>query len=170
MYQRAVEALAAEGVILGCTSSDYCPQQPVTRAQVASLLARALELPNGDDAGFRDVNGGVHAANINAAAAAGITKGCTDSAFCPTDPITRDQMASMLVRAFDPPSAGGPWFDDVASVHEDAVNRLAAAGIAAGCGDPLTFASDLGTVHEAVDTRREARGQVHLAAAAEEGR
>ena len=134
----AVGALESEGVVRGCTSSQYCPFEPVTRAQVASLLARALELPAADDAPFDDVTGGVHAASINAVAAAGITMGCTDSLFCPADPINREQMASMLVRAFSPPAANGPWFDDVWRGHEDSVNRLAAAGIGAGCGDPLT--------------------------------
>ncbi len=39
-----IEALAASGVTTGCTTTEYCPTQPVTRAQMAIFLARALGL------------------------------------------------------------------------------------------------------------------------------
>lgn len=42
---QSVEALVAAGVTLGCGSGNYCPTLPVTRAQMAQFLARALGLP-----------------------------------------------------------------------------------------------------------------------------
>ena len=44
-YAGAVEAILAAGVTRGCTSQPrlYCPDNTVTRAQMASYLARALE-------------------------------------------------------------------------------------------------------------------------------
>jgi hypothetical protein len=39
-----IEALAASGITIGCAVGQYCPDQPVTRAQMAAFLARALGL------------------------------------------------------------------------------------------------------------------------------
>ena len=71
-----VERLAQLKVTLGCKTSParFCPDNAVTRAQMASFLARAFELDAGrPDAGFADVGDSVHRANINAIAAAGIS-------------------------------------------------------------------------------------------------
>ncbi|MGF1665955.1 MAG: S-layer homology domain-containing protein [Acidimicrobiia bacterium] len=81
----------------------FCPDEPVTRAQVAALLVRAFdyEAPTGTDR-FVDDNASIFEADIEALAAAGITLGCNPPAndrFCPTDPVTRAQMASFLARA-----------------------------------------------------------------------
>jgi len=43
-YFRFVEALAAAGITSGCGSGDYCPDDAVTRAQMAVFLAQALGL------------------------------------------------------------------------------------------------------------------------------
>lgn len=65
----------------------------------------------------------------------GITSGCTETLFCPKDPVTREQMATFLDRMFDPPSTPEDFFsDDESSTHENAINRVRAAGIASGCG------------------------------------
>ena len=46
VHARAIDALAAAGVTLGCGTDPlrYCPDEPVTRAQMASFLVRALNL------------------------------------------------------------------------------------------------------------------------------
>ncbi len=105
VHADAIEALYAEGITKGCTTEPlrYCPNDPITRAQMASFLTRAfnLETPD-DDAGFVDADSfGVHADAIEALYAEGITKGCTTEPlrYCPNDPITRAQMASFLARA-----------------------------------------------------------------------
>ena len=71
---------------------------------MATFLVRALDLPAGT-ATFEDIAGSVHAANISALATAGITKGCNpadgNTMFCPTSPVTREQMATFLARALD---------------------------------------------------------------------
>jgi hypothetical protein len=43
-FFREIEALAAAGITLGCTATQYCPNNSVTRAQMAAFLARALGL------------------------------------------------------------------------------------------------------------------------------
>ncbi|MGH2382220.1 MAG: S-layer homology domain-containing protein [Candidatus Limnocylindria bacterium] len=63
-----------------------------------------------------------------------ITAGCDDHRYCPTDPVRRDQMASFLARAFHLPATPVDFFsDDEGNIHEDAINRVAAAGITFGC-------------------------------------
>ena len=103
-WARHVERLADLEVTKGCDSDPprYCPDQAVSRAQMASFLVRAFDLEPAESAGFADT-GGTHEANIDALAAAGITKGCdTDPLrFCPDQPVSRAQMASLLVRALD---------------------------------------------------------------------
>ena len=115
-----IERLAQLGVTAGCARDPlrFCPQAPVTRAQMASFLARAFDFGAAEPAGFNDLDpGSTHNANINALAAAGITAGCARDPlrFCPRDPVTRAQMATFLARALDRgqgPSAGPQGPDD----------------------------------------------------------
>jgi hypothetical protein len=66
----------------------------------------------------------------------GITAGCAPDLFCSNNRVTREQMASFLVRALGlPPSATDHFVDDNASIHEADINALAASGITEGCGD-----------------------------------
>jgi len=61
-------------------------------------------MPAEQSAGFTDVVvGSIHAADINALAAEGITRGCSRNPlrYCPDQPVTRAQMASFLVRALN---------------------------------------------------------------------
>jgi hypothetical protein len=43
-YYSAVEALVGAGITVGCDPHNFCPDRPVTRAEVAAFLARALGL------------------------------------------------------------------------------------------------------------------------------
>ncbi|MGH2357895.1 MAG: S-layer homology domain-containing protein, partial [Candidatus Limnocylindria bacterium] len=55
--------------------------------------------------------------------------------FCPAAVVTREQMASFLVRALHLPATGTDYFtDDAGSVHEPDINSLAASAITGGCG------------------------------------
>jgi hypothetical protein len=44
LYFRAIEALAASGITAGCGSGNFCPNQNVTRGEMAAFFARALGL------------------------------------------------------------------------------------------------------------------------------
>jgi hypothetical protein len=141
-----IEALAAAGITRGCNPPDndrFCPDEPVTRGQVASFLVRALDLPpaTGEDA-FTDDDTSPHEADINALVAAGITKGCNppdNTMFCADRPITRGEMAAFLVRGFgyEMPSGADTFTDDDYSVFEGQIEALAAAGITSGCGETV---------------------------------
>ena len=83
---------------------------------------------------FDDDDGSVHEGAIEAIAAAGVTLGCGDGLYCPGHEVTRGQFASLLDRALGLTDTTRDFFsDDDGSVHEGAVNRLAAAGVTAGC-------------------------------------
>jgi len=93
---------AAAGITLGTTDTTFAPDRLITRAEVASLLARAFDLDPVDQGPFTDVDtGSVHAGNINAVFEAGITRGTSDTTFDPASTLRRDQMASLLIRALD---------------------------------------------------------------------
>ena len=131
--------LKGEGLTSGCTSHLYCPAADVSRGQVASFLARALELPPAAQDYFDDDETSSHESAINRIRAAGIAFGCAPDRFCPNAPITRAQLATMFARAFDLPASSIDHFiDDDASPHEADIDRLAAAGIARGC-TPKTY-------------------------------
>ena len=99
-----IERLAELKITLGCNPDGtlFCPDVPVSRAQMASFLDRAFDLDDAGAAGFEDVNpDSVHAASIDAIHAAEITIGCTANPlnYCPRNPTTRAQMATFLSRA-----------------------------------------------------------------------
>ena len=108
---RYTEQLANLGITAGCATNPprYCPNQSATRAQMATFLVRAFNLPATDTpAGFTDTEANTHESNIDALAAAGITQGCdTDPLrYCPNQAVTRAQMATFLNRAheYKPPT------------------------------------------------------------------
>ena len=86
--ESAIERWSGYGVIQG-NNGNFNPNGPLTRAHMAAVLARLLNLPNAPDAGFSDVkDGDWHAEYINKCAAAGIMLG-TDGKANPNAPITR---------------------------------------------------------------------------------
>ena len=123
------------GISLGCGDGNFCPGNVVNRDQMASFLARALNLPASGTNYFSDDDGSIHEPDINRIAAAGITLGCAAGRYCPGDPVTRAEMASFLARALSLPASGTNWFwDDEGNVHEGNINAVAQAGITFGCG------------------------------------
>jgi serine protease len=105
-----IKQLAAEGITAGCGSGNYCPEHPVTRAQMAVFLLRSKYGPSyappgaGASTGFGDVQPDYWAAAwIKQLVTEGITTGCGNGNYCPENPVTRAQMAVFLVRSFNLP-------------------------------------------------------------------
>ncbi len=145
VFEPDIVWLADTGITFGCNppaNDMFCPDDAVTRGQMAAFLTRALDLttPNGADT-FVDDNASVFEQAIEALAAAGITRGCNPPAndmFCPEQRLTRDQMAAFLTRAYGyGPADGDPFVDDDGSIFEDAIEALAAAGVTRGCNPPV---------------------------------
>ena len=106
IFENDIAMLAAAGITKGCNPPDnteFCPNDRVTREQMAGFLVRAYHL--GDDGGgnpFSDDDNSVFQVDIARLAAAGITKGCNppdNTKFCPYQSVTREQMAAFLNRA-----------------------------------------------------------------------
>jgi hypothetical protein len=135
-FEADIEWLFAEGITRGCTATTYCPDDPVTRGQMASFLVRMFHLPATTTDYFTDDNGTTHEQDIDRLAASGITVGCTATTFCPKANVRRDEMAAFLARAIPlTAGAGNNYFrDDDGTTHEDNIDRAAAAGITTGCG------------------------------------
>ncbi len=135
-FEVDIDWLFAEGITKGCSATLYCPNDPVTRGQMASFLVRMFDLPPTDADYFTDDDGTTHEIEINKLAASGITVGCTATTFCPTANVRRDEMASFLARAIPLAEGGGDNYfrDDDGTTHEANIDRTAAAGITTGCG------------------------------------
>jgi len=141
VHEGMIEAIYAAGITVGCSSVDptlFCPGGGVTRGQMASFLARALDLqPAGTDY-FTDDNGNTHEDNINRVAEAGIAFGIGGGLYDPEALVSRAQMASFLARAYDLAATATDYFtDDNGDTHEDNINRVAEAGITLGVGGGL---------------------------------
>lgn len=101
VHEANINRLRAAGITAGCGGSRFCPNGLVTRAQMATFLARAFGLPAAPADSFTDDDGSVHEPNIDRVAAAGITHGCGGTRYCPSGIVTRGQMAAFLHRAAD---------------------------------------------------------------------
>lgn len=138
-FENDIEWVYAEGITVGCSAERYCPDDPVTREQMAIFLDRALDLPTTTTDYFTDDTGRTGEAAINRLRAANITLGCSPGNYCPTDKVSRGQMASFLARAFALPATTTDYFsDDAGTTHEANINKVKAAGITSGCS-PTTY-------------------------------
>ena len=99
-HEGDINRVAEASIAAGCADERYCPSSRVTRGQMASFLARTLHLPAATRDWFGDDNGTTHEGAINRIAEAGITGGCATARYCPDAPVTREQMAGFLHRAF----------------------------------------------------------------------
>ena len=99
-HEASINAIAEAGITGGCAPHLFCRNDPVSRAQMAAFLVRALDVPPATKDWFSDDDGSTLEASINAMAEAGLTGGCGTGVFCPDQPVTREQMAAFLVRAF----------------------------------------------------------------------
>ncbi len=136
-----IEEMANAGITAGCSTGNFCPNDPVTRAQMAVFLEAALGRPaNACTGQFSDANaaavGAAFCGFIEKLAQDGITGGCGPGKFCPNDPVTRGQMAVFIEAAVgNPANACSGRFGDAAT-HPFCgfIERLADDGITGGCG------------------------------------
>jgi hypothetical protein len=153
-----INTLVGNSVTSGCTTGNYCPNDPVNRAQMAVFLLRALHgvcflPPPATGTVFADVPANSFAARwIEALFAAQVTGGCGGNNYCPSSSVTREQMAVFLLRTqggptYSPPACVTPTFNDVPCTSGFAkwIEELARRGIASGCGNNNFCPHDLVT-------------------------
>jgi 2',3'-cyclic-nucleotide 2'-phosphodiesterase / 3'-nucleotidase len=135
-----IYGLAKKGIVKGKTPTTFAPSANITRGQFASLLVRSLGLTAKADAPFKDVSGDL-AKEVAAAYEAGITTGVTAKTFEPNKPITRAQMAAMLVRAYEinneAAKSGAASFTDIGKLAPEtkaAIEKAAELGFIKGYG------------------------------------
>ena len=148
-HEANIEAIAAAGITNGCNQSNtrYCPSAPVTRAEMAVFLIRAIDR-TGDLGGYQglfpDVPAGQwYTSSIELAAEIGITNGYTDGTFKPGQIVSRAEMAALILRALG--ETAGPSRGVFADVSSGAwfapwTDQMYEMGITAGCStDPLRY-------------------------------
>ncbi|MEK5438826.1 hypothetical protein BSK65_03785 [Paenibacillus odorifer] len=93
--------MVTKGIVEGMDADSFAPNNNITRAQFAALIARALDLTEGSGGNpFTDVKSGVwYEDTVKKAYAAGIISGLSKTKFAPEKSITREEMTTMLMRA-----------------------------------------------------------------------
>ncbi|MBI5840909.1 MAG: S-layer homology domain-containing protein [Chloroflexi bacterium] len=142
-----IESLYRAGITGGCSPSPlmYCPEDNVTRAQMAIFLEKGLNgssfIPPIVPITFTDTPGHWAQYWIEALKADGVTSGCGAGIYCPEASVTRAQMAVFLLKSkhgasYSPPPAAGTMFSDVPPDYWAAawIEQLASEGITSGCG------------------------------------
>ena len=110
-FYNAVSAATEAGIVTGYPDGTFKPQNPITRQEAAVVLARLLDLGEGDSPSFTDSDQiASWAANaVTFVAVAGIVGGYPDGSFRPDSPITRAETVIVLDRglAMLRPEQGG---------------------------------------------------------------
>jgi hypothetical protein len=142
-FYTEISNIAYRQITVGCGGGNYCPNDAVTRAQMATFIVRSLgefDPPTPAQQRFTDVPpSNPFYPFIDRLAALGITVGCGGGNFCPDDFVTRGQMAAFIIRGvgiFDPPTPSSQRFTDVApdNLFYAFIDQMALRGITAGCG------------------------------------
>lgn len=132
-----ISNLVKAGVIDGFGDGTFKPGTAITRQQAAKLFTRALDLkPPSSGKGFKDVSKeSAFYSSVLAVQEAGIFKG-TGEYFNPNATLTREEMATALVRAFKLKSSGAqvPFKDlkEISPAHLENVKTLYQAGVTKG--------------------------------------
>ena len=100
-----VEELARRGVVAGCGGGNYCPSADVLREQMAVFVLRTLDPALDPPACTTPVFNDVPASSpfcrwIEELARRGVVSGCGGGNYCPTSPVTREQMGVFLTGTF----------------------------------------------------------------------
>lgn len=146
IFRDFINTIARNGITAGCGNGNFCPGNDVTRQQMAVFLLVSKEgtgyIPPDATGLFGDVpTTNIFAKWIEELARRGITSGCGNNNYCPTNPVTRQQMAVLLLvtkegSGYLPPEPVG-IFNDVptSNVFAKWIEELANRGITSGCGN-----------------------------------
>ena len=96
-YKDAVQYAYDSGLMTGVSANEFAPEATTTRAMIVSILARLENVTSAESAGFNDVNDEWYATAVNWAASVGVVNGYEDNTFRPNQPITREQLAAILM-------------------------------------------------------------------------
>ncbi|OLA42267.1 MAG: hypothetical protein BHW36_06605 [Firmicutes bacterium CAG:24053_14] len=97
---RAIATLTNMGIIKGYTDGSFQPNKSITRAELATIIARFAKLDVNNKT-FSDINGHWAQKNIELAAGNGWINGYEDGTFRPNNNITRAETFAMINRVLD---------------------------------------------------------------------
>jgi uncharacterized repeat protein (TIGR01451 family) len=143
-FYNEIGKLAGRGVMPGCNGANFCPNDLITREEMAAFIMRArgeFNPPTPASQRFPDVlPSNPFYAFIERMAVLQITLGCGGGNYCPSGVVSRDQMAAFIIRAlhdpgYVPPTPGSQRFNDVPSnnVFYGYIDELAVRGVTLGC-------------------------------------
>lgn len=140
-HEANIDKIFAAGITYGCNppiNDEYCPQRYITRGEMAAFIVRMLDLSDVSGSQFDDITGNTFEEDIDRLVTAGIGFGCTETSYCPDEPLLREEMAEMLVRAFgyENPEEIDFFADDGESAFQESINKLAHHNITLGCNPP----------------------------------
>jgi hypothetical protein len=151
-HGEAIACLSIYGVASGRSVDGdqvFAPGETLTREQMASFVARALDQVPADsyslpeDPGTplfddSDIISDPHVAAVHRLSEAGIVSGLEDGTFAPGDPLNRAQMATFIAGAIEAVSGEeierSAVFDDISGTHTATIEKLATLGVTAGVG------------------------------------
>ena len=97
-FSDVVRYVYEQGLMTGTSDTEFSPNLTTTRGMIVSILNRLEGGPIAESAGFTDVaDGDWYVDTVTWAASEGIVAGYEDGSFRPNDPITREQLAAMLM-------------------------------------------------------------------------
>lgn len=155
-FHDGVKYIYEQGLMVGTDSTHFSPHMTTSRAMIASILWRMEGEPKAEAAQpFSDVaDGRWYTQAIAWAAEAGVIKGYGEGRFGPNDPITREQLASLLWRyAGNPPASDLPLSftdaDRASGYARDALRWAVDQGILTGKGGSVLDPRGIATRAEA---------------------
>lgn len=98
-----IQTLTSLHIISGVSELNFQPERQMTRAEFSKMIAETLGLQSeeGGTSPFADVaNDAWYASSVNAMHAAGLIQGVDQASFAPNRPISRAELAALLVRAY----------------------------------------------------------------------
>ncbi|UYX53406.1 S-layer homology domain-containing protein [Bacillus thuringiensis] len=142
-YSKAINEMAAKGIISGKGEGIFGLGQDVTRAEVATFMVKAKGIEAGSTkTPFTDVNADDWFAKYVAAAEANkIMAGLGEGKFGPNEKLTRAQMAQLLVNAygFKADENNKATFSDIDGLSwataKSSIETLASLGLVSGEGE-----------------------------------
>ncbi|GAB6459752.1 S-layer homology domain-containing protein [Bacillus luti] len=144
LFEQHMRTLINKGIMSGYGDNVYLPDKAITRAEFATLIAKALQLPQADS-NFGDVpkSYGLYD-GVSRAFGAGIIKGRSPETFSPGDVITREEMAVMVKQALDyknvKVTVSPLTFADTNRInYKEHVQVMVATGIIKGYPEDNTF-------------------------------
>ena len=107
-YGDAANYVRDRGLMGGTTETTFSPNTTASRAMLVTILYRHAGSPAAQPANFTDVSTDTWYSNAAGwAATEGIISGYSDGRFGPNDPVTREQLATILWRTDGSPTASG---------------------------------------------------------------